>query len=331
MADAPARQYPLIAIVGPTAAGKSTLGVYLAEHLDGEVVNYDSIQVYRGFDAGTGKLSPAERRGIRHHLWDCLNPAENFTAGDFRRRALEALEEIRGRARLPILVGGTGLYLRALLLGLFEGPPRSEELRARLAALADRRGRQFVHRLLKRLDPGSAARIDPQDRQKVTRAVEVCLLARRSLSEMHARGREPLRGFCCLKIGLDPERSRLYARINRRVERMFASGLIEEVRQMQARADAPRIKALGSLGYRQVSAALAGEISLTEALQATQTATRQYAKRQMTWFRRESEVAWFKGFGDDVAIQLEGLKTVRRILASKTTGFASSANAEASP
>jgi tRNA dimethylallyltransferase len=320
MKDGRVEEYPLIAIVGPTAAGKSALALSLAERLDGEVVNYDSVQVYRGFDIGTGKLPLAERRGIPHHLVDCLDPGEDFTAGDFRREALKALREIRQRAKLPILVGGTGLYLRALLLGLFEGPPRSERLRARLRRLADRRGREFVHRLLERLDPASAGRIDAQDLQKVIRAVEVCVLARESISALHARGREPLRGFHCVKVGLNPARSELYARINQRAERMFASGLRDEVRCLLARPDAARMKALDALGYRQVAAALRGETPWPDALGEMQAATRQYAKRQMTWFRREPDVTWFSAFGDDPELRDRVFGSVNAALGSKSKG-----------
>jgi tRNA dimethylallyltransferase len=311
MVDEVSKYYPLIAIAGPTASGKSELAVYLASQLGGEVVSYDSVQFYRGFDIGTGKLTVDERQGIPHHLLDCLDPAEPFTAGDFRREAAKVIEGIRERGKLPILAGGTGLYLRALLMGLFEGPPRSEALRARLRTLADRRGRECVHRLLMRLDPDSASRIDPRDLQKVIRAVEVCVVAGRALSDLHASGRDALPGFECFKLGLNPDREELYARINRRVERMFAAGLKEETRRMLARTDATSIKGLGALGYRQVAAALRGEITHEEAVRNTQTATRHYAKRQMTWFRRESDMNWFEGFGDDPALQrrvLEDLK-----------------------
>lgn len=317
MVDGLGGDYPLIAIAGPTATGKSALALYLAERLGGEVVNYDSVQFYRGFDIGTGKLSPDERRGIPHHLIDQLDPVEPFTAGDFRQAALGVLEGIRERGNLPILAGGTGLYLRALLLGLFEGPPRSEELRARLRGLAARRGREFLHRLLKRLDPDSAARIDPRDLQKAIRAVEVCVLAREAISAMQARGRDPLPGYRCFKIGLNPNRDELYGRINRRVEQMFASGLEEETKRMLMQPDAGRFKALGALGYRQVAAALRGEITLEEALRDTQTATRHYAKRQLTWFRREPEMNWFAGFGDDPAVQCQVLEAIEARLASK--------------
>jgi tRNA dimethylallyltransferase len=317
MVDEVIQDHPLVAIAGPTASGKSDLAVFLAVRLGGEVVSYDSVQFYRGFDIGTGKIPLEERRGIPHHLLDCLDPAEPFTAGDFRRAANKAIDRIRKRGKLPILAGGTGLYLRALLMGLFEGPPRSEELRARLRGLAERRGREFVHRLLMRLDPASARRVDPRDLQKVIRAVEVCVVAREAISTLQARGREPLAGYKCFKIGLSPGREELYTRINRRVEKMFGAGLEDETRRMLMRPDAQAIKGLGSLGYRQVAAALRGKISLEDALRDTQTATRHYAKRQMTWFRREAEMNWFSGFGDEPALQRQVLETLKGWFESK--------------
>ena len=317
MVDEVGRDYPLVAIAGPTASGKSELALYLAECLGGEVVNYDSVQFYRGFDIGTGKLLPEERRGIAHHLLDHLDPPQAFTAGDFRREATKVLEGIRERGKLPILAGGTGLYLRALLMGLFEGPPRSEELRSRLRGMADRRGREFVHRLLKRLDPEAAGRIDPRDLQKVIRAIEVSLVAGKAISDLQAQGRERLVGYACFKIGLDPDRDELYARINQRVEKMFDAGLEEETRRILTRPDAWSIKGLGSLGYRQVAAALRGENTMEEAIRGTQTATRHYAKRQMTWFRREPEMNWFSGFGDDARLQRQVLEALKVWFASK--------------
>jgi tRNA dimethylallyltransferase len=301
---------PLIAIVGPTAAGKSALALTLAESLDGEIVNYDSVQVYRGFDIGSGKLAPEERRGVPHHLLDGLEPEEQFTAGDYRREALRVLAGIKERARLPVFVGGTGLYLRAVFVGLFDGPPRSEELRGRLRAIAELRGREFLHRLLRRLDPEAAARIQPRDAQKTVRALEVCILTRTPISKMQARGRSGLEGYRVFKLGLDPERKTLCARIDRRVERMFARGLVEETRALLARPGSSRIKALGALGYRQACAVAKGEMSPAEAILETQVATRRYAKRQMTWFRHEAGIAWLGGFGDDPRIQSQAISLV---------------------
>jgi tRNA dimethylallyltransferase len=293
----------LVAIVGPTAAGKSALALALAERLNGEVVNYDSVQLYRGFDVGSGKLPAAERRGVAHHLLDCLEPAEVFTAGDYRREALKVLADLRRRAKLPILVGGTGLYLRALLVGLFEGPQRSEALRERLRTMVKRRGREFLHRLLARLDAPAAVRIQPRDTQKLIRALEVCVLARQPLSSLQARGRAGLEGYRVTKLGLNPPRAQLYDRINRRVEHMFGAGLMEETQTLLRHPHAERIKPLGALGYRQARAVLEGKASRKEAVSATQAATRHYAKRQLTWFRREAAVRWFEGFGDDPHVQ----------------------------
>lgn len=301
-----------MAIVGPTGAGKSALALGLAEQLAGEIVNCDSVQVYQGFDVGAGKLPPAERRGIPHHLLDFRAPTDVFTAGDYRRAALEVLNGLRARGKVPILVGGTGLYLRALLLGLFPGPPRSEGLRARLRARAERRGRESLHRLLARLDPRAAARIQPRDTQKIIRALEVCLVARQPLSEMHARGRSGLVGYAVLKVGLNPERTQLWARIDQRVERMFAGGLMEEAKALLGRPDAGQIKPLQALGYRQACAALRGELTLPDAIRATQAATRRYAKRQMTWFRREQGIAWFSGCGDAPGVREQVLDWLRQ-------------------
>ena len=304
---------PLVAIVGPTAAGKSALGLAVASSLDGEIVNYDSVQLYRGFDIGSGKLAPEQRRGIPHHLLDCLEAQDQFTAGDYRREALRVLTEVKERGRLPVFVGGTGLYLRALFMGLFDGPPRSEELRRRLRALAERRGREFLHRLLERLDPPAAARIEAQDAQKAVRALEVCILARTPISAMQARGRRGLEGYRVLKVGVHPDRKELCRRIDQRVEWMFAHGLLEETRSLLARQDSSRLKALGALGYRQASAFASGLISLPEAISQTQAATRRYAKRQMTWFRHEAGITWFNGFGDDLRIQAQVIAALREL------------------
>jgi tRNA dimethylallyltransferase len=284
------------------------LALAVAELLGGEIVNYDSVQVYRGFDIGSGKLALEERRGVPHHFLDCLEAEEQYTAGDYRREALGVLEGIKARARLPVLVGGTGLYLRALLLGLFDGPPRSEKLRDRLRGMAERRGREFLHRLLERLDAETATRIEPRDTQKAIRALEVCILSRTPISQLQARGRTGLEGYRVVKVGLRPERKELCRRIDRRVESMFERGLVEETRALLLRPDPTRIKALNALGYRQAWAVAGGQLSLTDAIRQTQAATRQYAKRQMTWFRREADIRWIDGFGDDPRVQSQVIK-----------------------
>ncbi len=306
-------EYPLVAIVGPTASGKSVLALELAERLAGEVLNYDSVQVYRGFEIGSGKVPTEDRRGIPHHLLDLIEPGQVFTAGDYRREAQRVLDQVRERGKLPILVGGTGLYLRALLQGLFAGPTRSESLRARLREMAERRGREYLHRLLGRLDPASARRIGARDTQKVIRTVEVCLASGQAFSALLERGREALREFRPLKVGLNPDRRQLYDRINRRVERMFQTGLLEEARSLIARSEAGPggSKSFRALGYEQACAVLRGKMKLEEAVNETQRATRHYAKRQMTWFRRDTDVTWFAGFGDDPEIGRQVLDWLR--------------------
>ena len=303
---------PLLAIVGPTAAGKSALALAMAEETGGEILNYDSVQVYRGFNIGSGKVPIEERRGIPHHLLDVVDPDQVFTAGDYRREAQRVLGAVRERARLPILVGGTGLYLRSLLQGLFDGPPRSEALRARLRKMAARHGPGFLHRLLIRVDTASALRIHSHDQQKLIRAVEVCLLARQPMSVMFRQVRAGLEGFRVFKLGLNPPRRKLYERINRRVEEMYRRGLLEEVRVAVARPDSALLKPLEALGYAQACAALRRDLSVEEAIRQTQIATRQYAKRQMTWFRREEDVTWLGGFGDETEVQRQAVDWFRR-------------------
>jgi len=280
---------PLLAIVGPTGSGKSDLALYLARRLDGELVNCDSMQVYRRFDIGTAKR-PA-------HLVDIADPDEVFTAGEYAKRGRVVLREIASRGRLPIVVGGTGFYLHALFEGLFPGPTRDEELRARLVEREERRPGS-LHCILSRFDAAAAARIHANDINKTIRAVEVCLLARRPLSTMFLQGRNALTGFRIIKAGLNPPRDRLYERLNQRFARMVESGLLEEVRQILASGISPGSKPFESLGYKQALAAVRGELSLEAAMASAQMETRRYAKRQMTWFRREHDVTWFQGFGD---------------------------------
>lgn len=293
--DAPARR--LVAVVGPTGSGKSDLALFLAEKCNGEVVNCDSLQVFRYFDIGTAKLPSAERRGIPHHLIDIISPNELFTAGDYARRARDVLKDISSRGKLPVIAGGTGFYLRALLDGLFEGPARDEALRERLAAREARRPGS-LHRLLRRFDGATAARIHPNDVPKVTRALEVCLLTRRPAAELFAQGRSALRGYSVVKLGLFPDRDELYRRLDERCARMFEAGLIEEVRRILSLGFAPACKPFESHGYRQALQLIDGELSPRDAVFYAQRNTRQYAKRQITWFRRESELQWIRAFGD---------------------------------
>ena len=296
---------PLVAVVGPTASGKSALGVWLAEQLGGEVLACDSTQLYRGFDIGTAKPSEAELRCVPHHLIDVLSPAEEATAGGYRQMALEVLEDLRRRGRLPIFTVGTGLYLRALLEGLADSPQRSEELRERLRASAAEHAPGHLHRVLARLDAESAQKIAPGDEQKLIRAIEVCLLAKKPVSEVHRAGRTPLKGWRPLKIGLMPPRDALYERIHTRIETMLAGGWMEEVRRLVASGLAENAKPFNFIGYRELRAVLRGEMKLEEARATIQQATRRYAKRQVTWFRKEPGVHWLAGFGDDAQVQKE--------------------------
>lgn len=298
----------LVAIVGPTASGKSALGVWLAERFSGEVVACDSTQLYRGFDIGTAKPRAEERRGIAHHLIDVLDPSETATAGGFRERALAVLQDLRQRGRLPILTVGTGLYLRALLEGLAEIPQRSEELRGRLRASAEVHPRGHLHRILRRLDPQAATKIASADGQKLIRAIEVCLLARKPISEAHREGRKPLEGWRVVKIGLMPEREKLYKRIHARTATMVEQGWMQEVQDLLKSGLNENAKPFDFIGYRELRAVLRNELSLEQASEAIQQATRRYAKRQLTWFRKEAGVQWFNGFGDDFVLQAEVFK-----------------------
>jgi tRNA dimethylallyltransferase len=300
----------MIVILGPTASGKSALGIELARHLGGEILVCDSTQVYRHFDIGTAKVPHSEQRGIPHHLVDLVEPVEVFTAGDFRRHALAALEDLRARNKVPILTAGTGLYLRALLEGLADAPVRSEELRDRIRERAARRGPEYVHRLLTRLDPETAARIAPRDTQKIIRALEIRLLAGKPVGDVHRAGRSPLEGYSITKIGLLPPRDDLYARIDARVEAMIAVGWIEEVRQLVAAGVPQYAKPFQFIGYSQWLAQRAGRLSLEDAVRQIQQATRNFAKRQLTWFRKEPNVHWLPAFGDSPAALAASLPLV---------------------
>jgi tRNA dimethylallyltransferase len=301
---------PLIAIVGPTGCGKSDLALRICEELGGEVVNCDSLQIYRYFDIGTAKTPPSERRGIPHHMLDIVNPDETFTAGDYSRIARPLLASI-SRSALPVVTGGTGFYLRALLDGLFPAPSRSGEVRERLAAREGRRPGS-LHRLLRRFDTAASRAIHANDTPKLIRALEVYLLTRQPITTWYAQGRDALTGFCALKIGLAPPRAALYGRLNTRCRRMFEDGLVEEVKRIREMGWPESSKPFESHGYRQVLQMLRGEMTADQALLEAQRNTRHYAKRQITWFRREPGVEWLAGFGDEPQMQLAAIDRVRR-------------------
>jgi tRNA dimethylallyltransferase len=290
---------PLIVIAGPTGAGKTSLALDMAAALGGELVNCDSLQLYRGFDVGTAKTPALARRQIPHWLFDVLGPSDGYSAGEYARLARMAIAEIAGAHHLPIVVGGSGFYLRALLEGLPELPARDPASRARLQA-RERRRPGSLHHLLTRLEPAAAGNIHPRDVQKVIRALEIRLLTGAALPRPEGDDRRPnpIQGYRVLKIGLNPERSQLFARLDARVEAMYAGGLIEEVRCLLAGGATGDEKPFESLGYRQAIQYIRGAVTLEQAILSTQTGTRQYAKRQWTWFRSDPEIRWLAGFGD---------------------------------
>jgi tRNA dimethylallyltransferase len=303
----------LLVVLGPTASGKTTLSLALAEEFGGEIVNCDSVAMYREFEIGTAKPTPAARSRVPHHFFDWVAPTDHVTAGEYARQARPVLEKIKERGKLPIIVGGTGLYLRALLEGLFSGPQRSEELRTRLREIGRKRGSGYLHRVLGRLDRTAAEKIHSNDLPKIIRAIEVCLAARQKMTDMwRQHGRNPLTGFRILRLGLNPERQALYERINRRAQKMFEDGVIEETRLLLQKYGG-QAWPLSSLGYRQAAQVIRGEVTREQAITAAQQAHRNYAKRQMTWFRREPEVVWLDGFGDDPAIQYNAVERVQLV------------------
>jgi tRNA dimethylallyltransferase len=310
-------EFPLLVVAGPTASGKTALALRLAEELGGEIVSCDSVAVYRLMEIGTAKPTLEERARVPHHCLDLYWPDEACTAGDYARHAREAIAGIRERGRIPIVAGGTGLYLRALLEGLAPAPQRDDALRERLRERAERRGSAWLHRVLQRLDPRAAKLIHANDVPKLVRSIEVTLAARQPRTQQWQAGRDPLRGYRVLKMGLAPPRERLYERINTRAAAMFERGLLAETEMLRERFG-DDCRALGALGYVQAMGVLRGEMTLDEAVAAAQQGHRNYAKRQGTWFRRETGMRWLAGFGDEAAVQDEALELARAQVAGGT-------------
>jgi tRNA dimethylallyltransferase len=320
------REPLLVVVLGPTASGKTALALSLGRRFHGEIINCDSVAMYREFEIGTAKPGIAERAEIPHHLLDCVDPLSDFSAGEYARRARQILKEMlvnensepgpttersgENEFTLPIITGGTGLYLRALLEGLFPGPQRSEELRLKLRARARTRGARHLHRILQRLDRDAGRQIHANDIPKMIRAIEVCLSSRQPMTRMWQQGSEPLRGFRILRLGLNPARELLYARINHRAAKMFDDGLVDETRELLKKYG-ERARPLSALGYKQAIQLLSGQLDRQSAITAAQQAHRNYAKRQLTWFRREPSVRWLEGCGDDPKVQTEAIAAVK--------------------
>jgi tRNA dimethylallyltransferase len=301
----------VIAIAGPTASGKSELGIALALRLGGEIINCDSVQVYREIEIATAKVPLPERRGVPHHLIDFVPPEINYTAGEWAREAAQKIEEIEARGRVALLVGGTGFYLRALRQPFFPSPPTDENLRKRLSEIRERRGALHLYKILKRVDAKSAAALHAQDWPRVQRAIEVRLQTGRSISEQQPTRLPPHESASRLRVfALNPPRALLYQHINERTEKHFAAGLIEEVRGLLERGVPASSNALGAHGYRRAVEYLRGQRDLESAIEQTRLDVRHYAKRQLTWFRREAGVEWIAGFGDDPIVQEEVVEMI---------------------
>jgi len=302
----------IYAIVGPTASGKSALGIALALRLGGEIINCDSVQVYREIEIATAKVPLAERCGVPHHLIDFVAPQVNFTAVDWARAAIDKIKEIEARGNNTFLVGGTGFYLRALRRPFFPSPPTDEELRARLTRIRERRGPERLHQILRRFDPAEAEKLNPRDWPRVQRAIEFCLQTGQPISQERPLGPEPPAIVTHLRIiALNPPRNELYARINERTEKHFANGLVTEVEQLLSKGVPASSNAMGAHGYRRVVEYLSGRRELESAIEQTKLDVRHYAKRQLTWFRHEPDVEWLDGFGENPAVQAQAFELLR--------------------
>lgn len=302
---------PVIAIVGPTASGKSTLGIEVALQLNGEIINCDSVQVYKEIEVATAKVPLSERKGVPHHLIDFVSPEVNYTAVEWAREAAAKIEEIENRGRLPLLVGGTGFYLRALRQPFFKSPPTDESIRRRLNRIREKHGAEHLHRILRRLDPKSAEHYYPRDWPRLQRAIEVYLQTGRSIVDQKPDRPEPHESSRRLRIlALNPPRAELYRRINERTEAHFEAGLVAEVERLLAHGYSPGSNALGAHGYRRVVEYLQALRDLDSALEQTKLDVRHYAKRQLTWFRHEADVEWFDGFGEENPILRSVLESI---------------------
>jgi tRNA dimethylallyltransferase len=301
----------LLVVAGPTSSGKSSLAVSLALELGGEIVNCDAMQMYRRMEIGTAKPTLEQRAAVPHHLYDTVEPDDYYDAGRYMVEARRVCEELGARGQVPVVVGGTGLYLRALLEGLFAGPGRSGAVRERLRRVGESRGRGYLYRLLQRRDPVAASRIQPGDSVRIVRALEIYFTTGRPITELQP-SRQPLERFSVIKLGLNVPREQLYDRINRRVAWMFEAGLVREVENLLEQGYSPDSKGFEALGYRHAVAFLRGGLSLEEAIELTSRDTRRYAKRQMTWFRKEKDIQWIGLPGDEPEALLEALRVFRR-------------------
>lgn len=299
-------------IAGPTASGKTTLAVELALYVGGEIVNFDSVQIYKGIEVATAKPTEEEKRGVPHNLIDYVDPRVNYTAADWAADAARVIAEIEGRGKIPVLVGGTGFYLRALRQPFFESPKTDERLRERLRAIKESQGAEHLHRMLRRVDPEAAEKLSLRDYPRVMRALEVFFQTGETLSGQQSNRAAPPEFASRIRLFvLSPPRLDLYEKINRRADAHFAAGLIEEVKDLLADGISESSNALGAHGYRRVCEYLKGERTIEGAIEQTKQDVRNYAKRQLTWFRREHDAIWLDGFGDEERVKFELFRSVR--------------------
>jgi tRNA dimethylallyltransferase len=306
---------PLVAVVGPTASGKSDLGIALAERFDGEIVNCDSVQVYRGLNVATAKVPMEERRGVPHHLIDVVEPTVNFTAVAWAEEAKRVIAGVEAGGKRAILVGGTGFYLRALTTRFFDSPEIDESLRTRLQRIMEKRGAEHMHRMLVRVDPKLAAKFAPRDWSRVIRALEVYFSSGRPLSEWQERSPEELTEFAgrLHYFVLEPPREELYERINRRVDAMVERGMLEEIQSLIASGVPPTAKAFNAHGYKRFVEYITGKRTLESAIEQMKLDTRHYAKRQWTWWRAQPNTHWLGGFGFEEKVIDEASRIAARI------------------